>query len=143
LGLIIRLIALVGGSIAGKTFYFGGDFRPSRLCQLHYERQVLARAARGGFVSLLTKDHVLGCEPPEFDEELASGRTLKASIEQASFTQPAPLGHTGWRPDISLATIALSTVISVSAFLGSQVETFVFHLTLHSGVRFSPIGWLG
>ena len=49
-------------------------------------------AARRCLVSLLTKNHVLGGEPSDFDQKLAGSRALNAPVEQSPFAPVAPLG---------------------------------------------------
>jgi hypothetical protein len=101
---------------------------------------VLARAARGRLVSLLAKDHVLGCEPSKLYQKLAGGRALKTPIEQTPFATLAPLGHAWRRSDFPLAAVSFSAFLALSAFLGGQVESVVFHHSLHGGLGFCPVG---
>jgi len=92
---------------------------------------VFARAARRGFVSLLTKDHVLSGEPSDLNEELTGSRALNAPVKQSAFGPFAPFGRTGRRAEVHLAPFFASAVLAPS-FFGGQVEIVVFHLILHS-----------
>jgi hypothetical protein len=92
---------------------------------------MLARATGCRLVSLLTKDHVLGGEPPNLYEKLTGSRALNAAVKQPSFSTRTPLGLTRRRAGFCLAPFFNSAVIAPT-FLGGQIEFVVFHLILHS-----------
>jgi hypothetical protein len=94
---------------------------------------MFSRAARGGLVALLAKDHIFGCEPAYLDKQLSGSAALRAAVKQAAVWPCATIWHAGRRAEVLFAPVfARAPVFPFATFVRGRVESLVvFHLCLH------------
>jgi hypothetical protein len=93
---------------------------------------VLSGATGRGLITFLAKDHILGGEPPDLNQQLASRAALIPAIEQTPIPGPA-VGLARRRAYILLAPLFSSAFLAGASLSFAPVQSLIVcHLSLQA-----------